>query len=55
MILTFSLENIFLDVQRNSMKAVTVERPIPKIKTRNAPATFAKVKALAVLGAFRKA
>ena len=54
-LLTFLLANIFLEVQRNSAKAVAVAKAIPRIRTRNAPLTFAKERAVAPFGAFRKA
>ena len=54
-VLTFLLANIFLEVQRNSANAVAVAKAIPKIRTRKAPLTFAKDRAFAPFGAFRKA
>ena len=54
-ILTFVFENIFLEFQKNSAKAVAVARAIPRIRTRNAPLTFAKDRAFAPFGAFRNA
>ena len=47
--------NIFLDDQKNSANAVAVAKAIPNSRTRKAPLTFAKVKAVAPLGALRNA
>ena len=47
-ILTFSLVNILLESQRNSMMAVMEARVMPMMRTRKAPATFSTVRALAV-------
>ena len=55
LLLTFLLMNIFLDDQKNSANAVAVAKAIPKSRTRKAPLTFAKVKAVAPLGALRNA